>query len=320
MFITAFFCLPETLYIRKQAPTEHQPEKVATTADQSHIPHPSSRTTRKTYLLHLKPWSHYPQLHLRANQFIIPALKMAKYPSVVFPAFYYATMYGFASILPAVTVAAIFTEFFHWNTLTIGLTYGGSLTIGSILGEAVSGWVVDLIVKRKRARLGHDPPPEVRLIAIWAGEAIVPAGLLIYGFCLAYHTAWIAPILGMGIACFGLQMITTVCYTYAIDCYRVESAEVAQLFNFIRQVIGFTFAFYVVDFGAVVGYQFVFLFFALVGGLLAFIPMLLLLWKGREWRERLGKPVGVNVFDSMLDVVGNVKGEVDLVKEKNPRM
>ena len=60
---------------------------------------------------------------------------MAKYPSVLFPAIYYAAQYGFASILPAVTVASIFTEFFHWDTLQIGLGYGVALTIGSCLGE-----------------------------------------------------------------------------------------------------------------------------------------------------------------------------------------
>ena len=49
-----------------------------------------------------------------------------------------------------------------------------------------------------------------------------------------------------------------------------------------------------------VGYQFTFLFFAICGGVLAFIPILGLMWKGREWRERLGKPQNVNAFDSKL--------------------
>ena len=208
-------------------------------------------------------------------------------------------MYGFASILPAVTVASIFEKFFGWDTLIIGLAYGGSLTVGGCLGELCAGWVVDLIVKRERRRLGHDPEPEVRLRAIWPGEILVPAGLLIYGFTLQYHTVWIAPILGMGIACFGLQIITTVIYTYAIDCYRTESAEIAQLINFFRQEFGFTFAFYVVKMGNAIGYQWTFLFFALVGGVLAFSLMVLLIWRGTEWRKRMGQPVGVNIFDSM---------------------
>lgn len=300
MLFTAFFCLPETLYIRPRprAPSEEDAFKPSVEDSLS-----QPRFTKQVYWSRLRLWSDFPQLRLQLNQFVLPALKMAKYPSVLFPALYYATMYGFASILPAVTVAAIFSEFFHWNTLTIGLTYGASLTLGGILGECFSGWVVDLIVKRERIRLGRDPEPEVRLRAIWMGEIIVPAGLLIYGFCLQYRTVWIAPILGMGIACFGLQIITTTTYTYAIDCYRTEGSEVAQLFNFIRQEIGFTFAFYVVNLGNTIGYQWTFLMFALIGGVLAFIPMVFIIFKGESWRKSLGKPVGVNVFDGTIETM-----------------
>ena len=298
MLVTASFCLPETLYIRNS-------QLSSSKLDLINMPSESFATTplftKKIYFSRLRLYSQFPQLKLKLNQFVIPALKMARYPSVLFPALYYATMYGFASILPAVTVAAIFTEFFHWDTLTIGLTYGAALTLGGVFGECVSGWVVDAIVKWERKRLGRDPEPEVRLKAIWMGEIIVPAGLLIYGFCLQYRTAWIAPILGMAIACFGLQIITTTTYTYSVDCYRTEGSEVAQIFNFIRQEIGFTFAFYAVNLGNEIGYQWLFLMFALIGGVLAFIPMLLIIFKGEEWRKKLGQPVGVNIFDSMVE-------------------
>lgn len=60
---------------------------------------------------------------------------MARYHGVIFPALYYGSWYGFASILPAVTVAHIFTEYFDWSTLVISLTYGAALTIGGCLGE-----------------------------------------------------------------------------------------------------------------------------------------------------------------------------------------
>ncbi|OAG41039.1 hypothetical protein AYO21_04652 [Fonsecaea monophora] len=297
ILITAFFCLPETLYLRKRDVDTSKPDLLKSPIE--HRP----RFTKEVYFSRMRLRSNFPELRLRPNQFVLPALKMVKYPSVLFPALYYATMYGFASIVPAVTVAAIFTEFFHWNTLTIGLTFGAALTIGGILGECVAGWVVDRIVTAERKRLGRDPEPEVRLKAIWMGEIIIPTGLLIYGFCLQYRTVWIAPILGMGIACFGLQIITTTTYTYAIDCYRTESSEVAQLFNFIRQEIGFTFAFYVVHLGNKIGYQWTFLMFALIGGVLAFAPMLFIIYKGEEWRKRLGKPVGVNILDKMMETV-----------------
>ena len=242
-----------------------------------------------------------------------------KYPSVLFPALYYATQYGFASILPAVTVATIFSKFFHWDTLDIGLGYGGALTIGGSLGELCAGMVIDHIVKKARKKAGGiEPEPEVRLKAIWTGEIMIPgkngdilhhrfmhanigtAGLLIYGFTLTYRTTWIAPLIGMGIACFGLQIITTTCYTYAIDSYKAEGSEVAQVFNFFRQEFGMTFAFYTIDMADKIGYQWTFFFFAIMGSVLAFIPIVVLMIRGKRIRDWAGKPTGINAFDTDL--------------------
>ena len=101
----------------------------------------------------------------------------------------------------------------------------------------------------------------------------------------------------MGLACFGLQVIATTCYTYSIDSYRAESSETAQLFNLIRQEFGMTYAFYVVKLCQKIGYQWAFLLFT-VFNLLAFIPMVILMFKGREWREKLGAPRNVNALDA----------------------
>lgn len=285
MFVVIFFCLPETLYVRYPTTVDAPPKK--------------PRLGPAAYLKSLKLWTRHPDLKLRAGDFVLPSIRMIKYPSVIFPALYYASQYGFSSILPAVTVTSIFTEFFHWDTLDVGLAYGAALTIGGSLGELAAGWVVDAMVKHEKRKLGgRDPEPEVRLKAIWTGEILVPTGLLIYGFCIEYRTLWIAPILGMGIACFGLQVITTTCYTYAIDCYRREASEVSQVFNFFRQEIGMTFAFYVIKMAGKIGYQWTFFFFACMGSILGFAPILMLMWRGKKIRERFGQPRNVNQFDT----------------------
>lgn len=96
-------------------------------------------------------------------------------PSVVFLALYYATQYGFASDLPAVTVASIFSKEFKLDTLQIGLGYGGALFIGGSLGELAAGLVLDAVVKAKMRKTVNFQP-EIRLRAIWHGELLVPAG------------------------------------------------------------------------------------------------------------------------------------------------
>ena len=60
-----------------------------------------------------------------------------------------------------------------------------SQSIRSFVGGLMAGMIIDYIVKRECRLLGGiDPPPEVHLKAIWTGEFLVLAGLLIYGFTL----------------------------------------------------------------------------------------------------------------------------------------
>ena len=107
-----------------------------------------SRTgySKTTFLDRLKVRDRTPNTPLSWDKFILPPLRLALKPHAVFPAFYYATQYGFASILPAVSVASIFSKEFKWDTLRIGLGYGGALTIGGSLGELAGGLVLDALV------------------------------------------------------------------------------------------------------------------------------------------------------------------------------
>lgn len=280
MLVSIFFLLPETLYLRDVSNLTHTMEE----RENLHL-------NAKTYVSRLRLYTDFPELKLKISHFVWPSLRMAKYPSVLFPAMYYAAQYGFGSILPAVTVATIFSEAFGWNTLEIGLAYGGALTIGGVLGEFIAGTVLDRIIKRARHRLGgQNPEPEVRLRAIWTGAILLPCGLLIYGFALQYRVHWFVALFGMGLAVFGLQPIGTTCYTYSIDSYKEQGGDVAALFNFIRQTFGMTYAFYVVLLCEKIGYHIAFVLFVIWGSVLAFVPIVVLMWKGKEIRERLGSP------------------------------
>lgn len=297
MLITSIFCLPETLHIKtKTRNLEESNQNELTDPSEDRYKAHTTPFTRHTYLSHLRLiFPRYRELPpLRPFLFLVNTFSIMWYPSILFPALYYATNYGFASILPAVTVAAIFAKTYHWPTLTIGLTYGSALTIGGVLGECCTGWIVDAIyirAQRRHTKAGKPgaAPPEVRLRCIWPGEMLIPSALLIYGFTLHYHdhVNWFAPIFAIGLACFGLQIITTTTYTYAIDCYRDKSGEVAQAFNFARQMIGMTFAFYAVRLGDDIGFQWLFVMYAIFGSVLAFIGILLVMWRGEMWRQKI---------------------------------
>lgn len=65
MLVTIFFGLPETLYVRSRTNFR--------TADK---PLDDVRLSKKTYMSRLALWSNHPELHLKANQFVLPAFKV----------------------------------------------------------------------------------------------------------------------------------------------------------------------------------------------------------------------------------------------------
>lgn len=128
-----------------------------------------------------------------------------------------AVCYGFASIEPALTVATLFTQIYHFDTVRNGYvalalfpplntiliaskagkwsqpsSWRVSYTcligrcwhltlLPSTLGELCSGPVTDLMMQRARRKAlvhGDSAPAEVRLQGIWSGAVTVPAGLL----------------------------------------------------------------------------------------------------------------------------------------------
>lgn len=154
MLVIVLFCLPETLYVRPEIETSPN--------------HIRPMYNKATFVDGLKIQDRNPDTSLGRDKFVLPTLRLALNSRIVFPALCYGTQYGFASNLPAVTVASIFSKKFRWDTLQIGLGYGGALTIGGSLGELAAGQIPDALVKKKM-RENVDFQSEMRLRAIWHG-------------------------------------------------------------------------------------------------------------------------------------------------------
>ncbi|RDB25095.1 hypothetical protein Hypma_007426 [Hypsizygus marmoreus] len=321
MFFICLFFMPETLFDR---PPDIETTKLTTELDDIEeckaSPQPiygeqfiSPPLTLKTYLnrLWIFDLERPPSRRLQSGDFIVKPLSMLKYPSVAFPALYYAVTYGFASIEPALTLATLFTEIYHFDTVRNGLANGVSLLVGASLGELCSGLVTDAMMQRARRKAleqGINAPAEVRLQGIWTGAIAVPVGLLMCvnkllssvderdtiitadGLTIHFAMTFIAPCIGMAVACFGVQIITSVCYTYSCsDCYRWRSNDVSQCFNFFRQIFGLTLGFYSIPFGREIGFQWSFTVFAGIC-ILTFLPIVALMLRGEHWRKRVDKP------------------------------
>ena len=165
--VIIIFFLPETLYPRS-------PEALA-------MP---QRTWRQNMLLQGKV---HPNRKLRMVDFIRP-LQMLKYPSVLFPGLYYSVSFGYSSILFILTAANLFGSYYHFKPYQTGLLLGLPLTIGSLLGELVSGGFSDW-VRFKRARATESVGrPEDRLLALLPALILTPAGIIMEGVCLQHKT------------------------------------------------------------------------------------------------------------------------------------
>lgn len=218
-FIAYLFLGPETRYIRKG------------------VPHSGSAFKRE--YLSLKRIDPNP---LKPVEFIYP-LSLFRFTSVWVPTVAYSIVFGFASVLLTVEIPQLFVPKFGFNPQEIGLQFLGMI-IGSVLGEQIAGrgsdWWMDW--KAKRMPENERPQPEWRLWLSYFGFLLAMVGLLVFGIRTeqAAPGHWnVTPIIGIAIAAFGNQIVTTVLVTYAVDCHTEHSASIGVFVNVVRSTWGF---------------------------------------------------------------------------------
>jgi MFS family permease len=263
------FCLPETLYHRDPT-TGHSKQYTRSWKDLFTFIHIGNHRR-------LKLWD------------FTHCFAMLKYPSVALCGIYYSFAFGIGSVLFAVTGSAVFSSIYHFDTAQVGLAIGLSTFVGTAIGELASGPVSDRILYLSTRKNNGVSKSEIRLYATLPGFILLPGGLIIEGVCLQYRTHYMGPVMGIGIAAFGLQIVSTNIYAYLADCYKPQNAEVSTLLNFGRQTFSFTLGFYMIPFGVATTYGVAWSVMAIIS-IVLYAGIVLLMWKGREWRERLGQP------------------------------
>lgn len=178
---------------------------------------------------------------MKFGDFITP-LTCARHHVIWIVTLAYAQIFNFAFVLLTVEIPQIFAEKFRLNTQQIGLQFLGMI-IGGILGEQAAGpssdFMMHLYVQR---HAGRRASPEFRLWLSFFGYATVVVGFLVWGFRTADLPPQkydVSPIVGIGISSFGAQIITTSVFTYMVDSYPAESAEIGIFANVVRQIWGF---------------------------------------------------------------------------------
>jgi len=115
----------------------------------------------------------------------------------------------------------------------------------------------------------------------------VIVGLVV--FCVQVdklQTYNVTPIVGIAIAAFGNQIITTVLVTYAVDCHHEHAASIGVFINLVRSTWGFIGPFWFPDMFTSLGLRGS---AGLMVGIIivvAILPTIFVQWKGRPMRER----------------------------------
>lgn len=202
-FVINLFFLPETIYSRKAETTKDGYQE----------------SSRADLLLFRS--KHLPDRKLTLLDFTRPFM-MLKYICILIPTLYYMIAFSFGGVLFAASGAAVFREIYDFNLIQTGLILSIPLLIGCTIGEANAGWFVDFLIYRHSLRHEGRRPPEPRLDALWLA-LLLPIGTVIQGVCISHAstTSWVGNAFGMGIANCGLQIATTVVYSYTTDvCSR----------------------------------------------------------------------------------------------------
>ncbi|KAK3660194.1 hypothetical protein LTR22_008201 [Elasticomyces elasticus] len=253
-FVINAVALPETLY-----------------------PRGAVHTKSKSFLDLLLFRATLPTRKIKIRDFWRP-LYMAKYLTVLLPALYYMTCFGYGSVLFAATGSQLFAKTYHFELYQTGLLLSIPLLVGCFIGECSTGWFIDWLVSRYAKHHGGERRPEARLDGLWLG-LLVPIGVIIQGACLYHHKSWVGAAFGMGLANLGLQAATTVTYAYTTDYYKSQSTEIACFLNLTRNGFSALISFYAIPLADEINIEYAWLIFALLN-VAFFVPFLGLKWFG----------------------------------------
>lgn len=193
--LLAIFLFPETLFSR----------------DPSYL---STRTKTRTYyeLLFDFRGNCLPNRSLQFSHFL-ESFYMLRYPSILFPFWYYTWGWTFINVMPAISLAAIYTELYNLKSGPIGACLGVSLMIGSLLGEFSAGKASDYVMYRMAKKNGDIRKPEYRLYLCCLSAVFMPMGLIVFGATVG-KTHYTIPLIGLGLGVFTIYLLlSTISFT-----------------------------------------------------------------------------------------------------------
>ncbi|KAL5361472.1 major facilitator superfamily domain-containing protein [Aspergillus floccosus] len=133
-----------------------------------------------------------------------------------------------------------------WTARAVGF-FNIAPLVGLIAGLPVGGILADILSVRSAQRHSGAHVPESRLLLVTVGAIISPAGVLMIGLTMNYHTHWIGQAIGWAMLSLGLTASANILLTYAVDCDPSRAAHTALLVNVVKNLLAFGVSFRSMD-------------------------------------------------------------------------
>ncbi|KAH9829693.1 MFS general substrate transporter [Rhodofomes roseus] len=239
---------------------------------EAHVPKLAGDPTPKKLRLSLKdvnPVQPMIQVLRRPNNVVIIIA------SALLFAFEYSILY---------TASLTLANEYHYDALKIGLVLL-SFGFGALLGSIIGGRYSDYVLVKMRARHGAESSPEMRLQSTLYPMLFLPAAIVAYGWVCEEHVHEAAVCVMLFLSGFLMITIYSSTLAYIVDANTGRSSSAVATNSCARGLSGFIAAEIAVPLQDALGDGGL---YTLWGGLILLAELLIVLvwWKGKQWRER----------------------------------
>ena len=286
-----------------------EPQTVLTSSDKSAVADAGSAETgsleagqtkykEKTYIQRLALWDAPRKQRMPYRAWL--SLKLVTWPVVFYAGFSYGSYLiwfnvstlstrlssaplTIIQVLNATASVILGGPGYNFSSSMVGLSYLAAM-VGVIAASFYTGILGDIFTLKLARRNKGVFEPEQRLWGFALLLVVLPASLLLWGVGAAHNVHWFGLIVAMCGTAFANTCGITLSVNYLVDSYRDIGGDGMTTVMIIRNTMSFAISYGITPWLTNLGYQDCFVSAAFVG-LAASSVFLLVVWKGKSWRE-----------------------------------
>ena len=212
------------------------------------------------------------------------SLRLVSWPVIFYAGFSYGSYLIWFNVLNATASVILSGEPYNFPSGIVGLSYVASF-IGVICGSLFTGYVSDRLTIALARRNNGIMEPEQRLWGFAITTIVLPASLLLWGVGAAHHVHWFGLLVAMCGTAFCNACGITLSVNYLVDSYRDLGGDGITSIILVRNTMSFAIGYGITPWLDGLGLQDCFISAAFVG-MAASSVFLLMIWKGKSFREK----------------------------------